>query len=145
MPDTVDTVIWAPDDGWRYHPKHVQQFADINKLNIVASCWTIIDTSFSLFIFNGSTAPGGPGPVHRWGFPITLRHITPGRTPLDEWSPRRRDLYLLTRNIRKRQTFMLPTGFELAIPADERPQTHALGRGATGIGHIIHHENESVL
>ena len=25
MPDTVDTVIWAPDDGWRYHPKHVEQ------------------------------------------------------------------------------------------------------------------------
>ena len=35
-PDTVDTVIWAPDDGWRYHPKHVEQFADINKLYIVA-------------------------------------------------------------------------------------------------------------
>ena len=32
MPDTVDTVIWAPDDGWRYHPKHVEQFADINRL-----------------------------------------------------------------------------------------------------------------
>ena len=30
MPDTVDTVIWADDDGWRYHPKHVEQFTDIN-------------------------------------------------------------------------------------------------------------------
>jgi len=39
-------VIWAPDDGWRYHPKHVQQFADINKLYIVASCWIIIDTYY---------------------------------------------------------------------------------------------------
>jgi len=43
LPDTVDTVIWAPDDGWRYHPKHVEQFADINKLYIVASCRIIID------------------------------------------------------------------------------------------------------
>jgi hypothetical protein len=43
MPDAVDTVIRAPDDGWRYHPKHVQQFTDINKQYIVASCWTIID------------------------------------------------------------------------------------------------------
>ena len=43
MPATVATVIWAPDDGWRYHPKHVEQFADINKLYIVASCWIIID------------------------------------------------------------------------------------------------------
>ena len=49
MPDTVDTVICAPDDGWRYHPKHVVQFTDINKLYIVASCWTIIDTIFNPF------------------------------------------------------------------------------------------------
>jgi len=44
MPDTVDTVIGAADDGWGYNPKHVKQFADINKLYIVASCWIIIDT-----------------------------------------------------------------------------------------------------
>jgi len=25
-------VACAPDDGWRYHPKHVEQFPDINKL-----------------------------------------------------------------------------------------------------------------
>ena len=23
IPDTVDTVTWALDCGWRYHPKHV--------------------------------------------------------------------------------------------------------------------------
>jgi hypothetical protein len=33
MPDTVDTVVYVPDDGWRYHPKHVQQFPD--KINCV--------------------------------------------------------------------------------------------------------------
>ena len=32
----------APDDGWKYHPKHVQQFPDINKLCNVASCWIYI-------------------------------------------------------------------------------------------------------
>jgi hypothetical protein len=42
MPDAVDTVTWAPDDGWRYHPKHVEQFTDINKLYIVAPHWIII-------------------------------------------------------------------------------------------------------
>ena len=26
--DAVDTVVCAPDDGWRYHPKHVEQFPD---------------------------------------------------------------------------------------------------------------------
>jgi hypothetical protein len=29
---------------------------------------------------------------------------------------------------------MLPAGFELKIPASERPQTHALDHSATGIG-----------
>jgi len=29
---------------------------------------------------------------------------------------------------------MLPAGYELAVPTDERPQTHALDRAATGIG-----------
>ena len=28
-PDAVITVICAPDDGWSYHPKHVQQFTEI--------------------------------------------------------------------------------------------------------------------
>jgi hypothetical protein len=33
------TFVCAPDDGWWYHPKHVEQFPDINKLRNVASCW----------------------------------------------------------------------------------------------------------
>jgi hypothetical protein len=33
LPDAVDTVVCAPDDGWRYHPKHVEQFPD--KINCV--------------------------------------------------------------------------------------------------------------
>ena len=32
------------------------------------------------------------------------------------------------------KTPMPPVGFEPTIPADERPQTHTLDRGATGIG-----------
>src|SRR5215475_5708935 len=35
----VETVVCAPDDGWKYHPEHVEQFPDINKLCDVASCW----------------------------------------------------------------------------------------------------------
>ena len=41
--DAVDTVVCAPDDGWRYHPKHVQQFQDINKLCNVASFWIYVE------------------------------------------------------------------------------------------------------
>jgi hypothetical protein len=37
----------------------------------------------------------------------------------------------------KRQIFMTPAEFEPAIPASERPKTHALDRAATGIRYII--------
>jgi hypothetical protein len=39
IPDAVDTVVCAHDDGWKYYPKHVEQFPDVNKLCNVASCW----------------------------------------------------------------------------------------------------------
>ena len=42
MPDAVDTVVCGPDDGWRYHPKYVGQFPDINKQCKVASCYIYI-------------------------------------------------------------------------------------------------------
>ena len=50
MPDTVDSVIWAPDDGWKYHPKHVEKFIDIDKLYIVASCWIIFATYYTMHV-----------------------------------------------------------------------------------------------
>jgi hypothetical protein len=28
IPDAVDTVVCVPDDGWWYHPKHVERFPD---------------------------------------------------------------------------------------------------------------------
>jgi hypothetical protein len=52
------------------------------------------------------------------GFAITLiGHTTLGRTPLDEESARRRDLYLTKHNTHKGQTSMFPAGFEPTIPA----------------------------
>ena len=41
----------------------------------------------------------------------TQRRTTVGRTPLDEWLARRRDLYLTTHNTHKRDTSMPPVGF----------------------------------
>ena len=63
----------------------------------------------------------------------TQRRAIVGRTPLDEWSARRRDLYLTTRNIHNKHPCCL-AGFEPTVLAGERPQTHALDRAATGIG-----------
>jgi hypothetical protein len=34
IPDAVGTVVCAPYDGWRYHPKHVEHFSD--KINGVS-------------------------------------------------------------------------------------------------------------
>ena len=66
--------------------------------------------------------------------PVGQRRTTTGRTPLDEWSARRRDLYLTTHNTHNIQISMPPVGFEPTIPASERTQTHTLDRAATGIG-----------
>jgi len=62
----------------------------------------------------------------------TQWRITFGRTPLDELSASRRDLYLSTHYTHKRQTSMPLAEFELTLSACERPQTYALGRAATG-------------
>ena len=43
VPDAVNTVISAPDDEWCHRPKHVEQFAAINKLYRVPSRWAIIN------------------------------------------------------------------------------------------------------
>ena len=52
----------------------------------------------------------------------TQRRSTVGRTPLDEWSARRRDLYLTTHDTHNRQISMPPVGFKPTISAGERPQ-----------------------
>ena len=67
-------------------------------------------------------------------FDYTQWHTTVGRTPLDEASARRRDLYLTTHNTHNWQASMPPAGFEPAITAADRPQTLVLDRSATGIG-----------
>ena len=52
----------------------------------------------------------------------TQRRTTVGRTPLDGWSSRRRNLYLTTHDAHNRQISMPPVGFEHTISAGERPQ-----------------------
>jgi hypothetical protein len=64
----------------------------------------------------------------------TQRGTTVGRTPLHEWSPRRRDLYPTIQNTHNWPTSMPPVGFEPTISAGERLQTYTLDRAATGNG-----------
>jgi hypothetical protein len=75
------------------------------------------------FFLPWRNSPSGPEPPNYRGFMITLRRTTLGRTPLDEWSARRRDLYLTTYSTHKRN-IRAPSGI----------RTHALDCAATGIG-----------
>jgi hypothetical protein len=90
--------------------------------------------SQTILNFHGTAASSGPWPPHYRGFTFTLRHTTLGRTPLDEWSARRRDLYLTLHDTHKRYISMPSAGYKPAIPTRERQQNHALGRESTGTG-----------
>jgi len=52
----------------------------------------MLNILFITSIFHGPTTPSEAGPLLYRGFTITLTHVTPGRTPLDELSARRREL-----------------------------------------------------
>jgi len=71
----------------------------------------------------------------------TQRRTTVGRTPLEERSARRRDLYLTTYDTHNRQISMPPVGFEPTISAGERP--HSGARNMYRIGINIY-ENRAV-
>ena len=62
--------------------------------------------TFTLRLFTYDiTALSGPGLHHCRNFTITLRHSTVGRTPLDEWSALRRDIYLKAHNTHEGQSW----------------------------------------
>jgi hypothetical protein len=62
---------------------------------------------------------------------MTFRHTTLCRTPSGRViSPTQKQHTTLKRD----KTSMQPAGFEPAIPASERPQTHAIDRAATRTG-----------
>jgi hypothetical protein len=70
----------------------------------------------------------GPNPPHFFSrhHDHTFRHTTLGRTPLDEWSARLRDLYQTTHNTHKRQTSMSPVGFFFLPVGGFSPLIHFL-------------------
>ena len=81
---------------------------------------------FILIPFQAATIPSVPWLPYYRDFMFTLRHITIGKTPLDEWSAGRSDHCVTTHSIHKWQTSMSPVGFETAIPASVLSQIHEL-------------------
>jgi hypothetical protein len=69
----------------------------------------------------------------------TYRRTTFGRTPLDEWSARRRDLYLTTHNTNNRQTSMPPwdSNPQSQQASGRRPTARPLGPALTPYGWFI--------
>ena len=74
IPDAVGTVVCAPDDRWKYHPKHVEQFPDINKLCNVVSCWIYILT------MHGPINVKSPNNTSKWqmGFNSAFKGLNAG-------------------------------------------------------------------
>jgi hypothetical protein len=116
--------------------RSVNSHVQINNVQTlcVLRYWTEKEASTVVNIFHGARATNGLGTPHYQSFTITLRHITLGRTPLDERLARHREFYLTKHAIPNRLTSMHPVGIEPAIPSSERPQTHALDGAASGIG-----------
>jgi hypothetical protein len=74
-----------------------------------------------LFVFGTTTPQWARSSSFMKFLDHTWRRTTVGRTPLDEWSARRRTHYLTTHNTHSRQTSMPPVGFKPTISAGERP------------------------
>jgi len=124
---------------WEKKCSYLLDTAAIWKMRRQQICSSGLCVHFKLNCFDWGPS-GGHGPTRGMASSFTRfldhtqRRITVGRTPLDGWSARRRDLYMTAHNTHNRKTSMLAAGFEPVTPGSERPQTYALDRTATGIG-----------
>jgi len=80
--------------------------------------------------------PIGPGPPHYRGYMTTLRHTTAGRTPLDEGSAHRRDIYLANAQHSKQTDIHATDGIRNHNPSNRaaahlrlRPRGHLSRKG----------------
>jgi hypothetical protein len=81
-----------------------------------------------------ATAPSRPMHPQYRDFTITLRQTTLGRILWTSDQLVAETSNCTRHNTHKRQASTPPEGFEPAIPAGERPETHAFDRAATGVG-----------
>ena len=90
------------------------------------------DVVILLFFFSCTNPPMGQGRLIEVVYRSHITTTTVSRTPLNEGSARRTDLYLTTHNNHNRQISITRAGFEPTISVGERPQTYAFDRAATG-------------
>jgi hypothetical protein len=103
----------------------------------MGNTFDIVHVKYFIIFFVAQQPNSGLGhPIVEVSKSHSVRHTTLGRTPLDEGSTCRRDLYLTTHNTHKRQTSITPVGFATAIPASKWLQTCALDRAVTRISYF---------
>jgi hypothetical protein len=122
---------------------HLYTFWSLNVCLVVNSEWFAVpNTALALCLISFFLCRCDPTRIMASSFTRfldhTQRHTTVGRTPLDEWSARRKDLYLTIHNVHNRPTTMPPVEFEPTISAGKRPQTYVLDRAAIGTGLMSH-------
>jgi hypothetical protein len=85
--------------------------------------WIVTGGQQFLIFFSWFDSPRGSRPPHCRGFEITFRHTTVGRTPLDEWSARPKNLWQHTTLTRDRHP---------CLRRDSKPQSQkAISRRPT--------------
>ena len=91
--------------------------------------------SFCLFVFDAAALQWATASSFTRVLDHIQRRTTVGRTPLDEWSARLRDLYLTTHNIHNRHQCH-QWDSNPPISAGERPKTYAVDCAVIGTGII---------
>ena len=135
LPVPTAIIIFKEPVGFGIRLSNIQSLEAVGKFtSSLASCYTQNLISL-LFVCFGRDSPHWARASSFTRFlDRTQRRIAVGRTPVNEWSIRRRDLYLTTHDTHNRHTSMPPVGFEPTLSADERPQTYTLDRAATATG-----------
>ena len=123
----VSYASWVNSD---HFPNSINHFVFVTETRCV---FCKVRSAFLSTFFCGCCAPRYRPPEVSRSHKISSTH-SHRRTPLHEWSARRRGRYL--HNKHKRRTSMPSAGFEPIIPAVERLQTYAFDRAATGISSL---------
>ena len=132
------SLCGSPLGQRRFWSVHFVAFLNLS-CQTLESCYKVGHKHFpmQLFFFScGAAGRRGPWSHSRGFLDHTQRSNTVGRTPLDEWSARRRDLCLTIHNTHSRKTSMTPVGLEPTVSEGELPQTYALDHAATRIGRM---------
>jgi len=87
VPEAVVTVLCTPDDGYGWHPKHVQWTCRlINRLLCVASGWTVINTDQRCTAINVKWLPLISHLIDTWWTVLNTVHSSSLEISYTAWS-----------------------------------------------------------